>query len=132
MKVTLEKLINSQLGFDELAALKAGEIAPGLAFDIAEMMEEVNAIFKSYNKIVSDLRNKYSEKNDVGDLVIKPSTQKEIDFVSEIAGIQSREYELNFPNLNKGDLINSDKCLLSIRALSSILWLIKKDKKDGD
>lgn len=132
MKVTLEKLLNSQRGFDELGAIKAGKISPSLAFDLADLTERVAGIFKSYNKVITDLREKYSTANEDGEFEIKAGSKNEKEFIKEIMGIQEREYDLDFPAIKKEDLIKDDGCLISVGALSSILWLIKKDKKDGD
>lgn len=132
MKVTLDKLLSSQKGFEELGSIKAGKISSSLAFDLAELTEQVNAIFKSYNKIITDLREKYSTANEDGELEIKDGSQNEKDFVKEVMGIQDREYDLNFPAIKKEDLIKDGVCLISVGALSSILWMINKDKKDGN
>lgn len=126
MKVTLEQILKSLGGLNELAGIPAGKVKSVLAFDLAVALESVNSITKSYNKVLQDLRKKHTTLDQNGNDKVD-----EQSLVADLEEVQAREYEINFPTFAKSDVMENDKFLISIGALSSLLWLVSDHKPAG-
>lgn len=127
MKVTLERIIRSQVGLREISSIPAGKIAFDLAFDFSVALEKVDSLLKLYNDLLQKLRSKYVVTDDKGNPSIPAKSEKE--FMDQVRSVENKEFDIPFPVCSSDTFKAEDKSLLSVGGMSSVLWLFSDYKE---
>lgn len=125
----LYQLIESK---DSLKKLNTAEGLPfKVAFSLAKDIKEIDEALTVYENKRKELINKYGEKDDNGELVIKDDSVKLTDraaFVNEFNALAMEDVDIEIKKISVDDLKNVTS--LTPSDINNISFLLKEEKEE--